>query len=72
VVVMNNRIHILNELARYQLAQNQVNELLLQSVDALASANTESHGLSFITRTDIDNFLLNALVIRRFNTSPCA
>lgn len=72
LAVMNNRIHILNELARYELAQNQVNELLLQSVDALASATTESNGLSFLTRTDIDNFLLNALVIRRFNTSPCA
>jgi hypothetical protein len=72
LVVMNNRIHILNELARYQLAQNQVNELLVQSVDALASATTEGNGLAFITRTDIDNFLLNALVIRRFNTSPCA
>ncbi|CAB9515418.1 expressed unknown protein [Seminavis robusta] len=67
LAVMNNRIHILNELARYQEAQELVNDLLLQAVAAL-----QFDVLSFLTKTDIDHFLLNALVIRRFNTAPCA
>lgn len=70
LAVMNNRIHILNEIARYPSAQLLVNDLLLQSVNALST--NEGNGLSFLTRADIDNFLLNALVIRRFNTAPCA
>lgn len=70
LAVMNNRIHILNEIARFPSAQLLVNDLLLGSVNAL-SAN-EGNALSFLTRADIDNFLLNALVIRRFNTAPCA
>ena len=71
IAAMNNRIHILNEIANYPGAQEQVNELLLQSVNALA-ANNSGKGLSFLTKTDVDNFLLNALIIRRFNTAPCA
>jgi len=63
----NNRIHILHTLARYELAQSLVNDFLLASVRVL----TED-ALRFLTKTDIDHFLLNALVIRRFNTAPCA
>lgn len=70
LAVMNNRIHILNEMARFSTAQVFVNELLLGSVNALSL--NQGNVLSFLTRGDIDNFLLNALVIRRFNTAPCA
>ena len=70
LAAMNNRIHILNEVARFPSAQVLVNDLLLGSVNALST--NEGNSLSFLTRTDIDNFLLNALVIRRFNTAPCA
>lgn len=70
LAALNNRIHILNEVARYPSAQLLVNDLLLGSVNALST--NEGNSLAFLTRTDIDNFLLNALVIRRFNTAPCA
>ena len=78
LAVTNNRIHILNEMARYPAAQALVNQFLLQSVQTLSTTNGEddadgqSSALCFLTRADIDNFLLNALVIRRFNTAPCA
>ena len=85
LAVTNNRIHILNEMARYPAAQALVNDFLLQSVQTLsdtseADASSDSQGsspvaelaLRFLTRSDIDNFLLNALVIRRYNTAPCA
>jgi len=70
MAITNNRIHILGEMARYSDAQDLVSEFLVQSVETLS--NNDSRSMSYLTRTDIDNFLLNALVIRRFNTSPCA
>lgn len=70
LAVMNNRVHILNEMVKFQSARSEINDLLIQSVKALSSKNGES--LAFLTRAEIDNFLLNALVIRRFNTAPCA
>ena len=84
LAVTNNRIHILNEMARYAAAQALVNDFLLQSVQTLSAsetststdpqstANAEELALRFLTRADIDNFLLNALVIRRYNTAPSA
>lgn len=71
LAVMNNRIHILNEVADFSNAQKQVDDLLLQSVSALSAENNCTN-LSFLTRVDIEHFLLNALVIRRFQTAPCA
>lgn len=84
LAVTNNKIHILNEMACYAAAQALVNDFLLQSIQTLSAseiseasdpqstASAEELALCFLARADIDNFLLNALVIRRYNTAPCA
>lgn len=77
LAVMNNKIHILNEMARYPEALSLVNAFMLQSVQALSVVDVDeqqgrSSSVCVLTRPEIDNFLLNALVIRRFTTAPSA
>jgi hypothetical protein len=73
LTVINNKIHVLNDIASFASAQEQVNDLLVQSVNALDACKNNGATISFLTKTDIDHFLLNALVIRRSgDTAPSA